>query len=90
MISGRGYCLEFRGGFGTAISPLLWVSRESRVATRRFYRVHLPLQSQRGPRVLYLSPEYDLVVTHLRHGLFTSLLPDLLHDIRAYDTRYQG
>ncbi|KAK3898865.1 hypothetical protein C8A05DRAFT_37539 [Staphylotrichum tortipilum] len=90
VISGRGYCLEFCGGFGTTISPLLWVNRESRAATRRFYRVHLPLKHKTGLRVLYLSPEYDLVVTHLRPGLFTSLLPDFLHDIRAYDTRDRG
>ncbi len=95
VISGREYCFKFRGGFGKTVSSLLWVSREARAATLRFYRVHLPVKIDTGgehlvERVLYLNPEYDLFVTHLVRGVFTCLLPDLLHDIRAFDPMDRG
>lgn len=90
VISGRKYELGFRGGFGKTLTPLLWVTRESRAATLRFYRVHLPITHRMQDRLLYLNPEYDLFVTHVLQGFFSFLLPDLLHDIRAYDPRDRG
>ena len=91
VVSGRGYELEIRGrgGYAAALSPLLWVNHEARQVALNFYRVRLPFPRNGIHRELYLNPEYD--VLYVQPGyLHAALIPDLLHDVRAYDPKDQG
>lgn len=89
VVSGGGYRLEIRGrGFAATFSPLLWVSRESRQVALNFYRVHLPFPEYKRSQLLYLNPEYD--VLYAQPEMWVTLLPDVLHDVRAYDPKDQG
>ena len=103
LVSGRKDRLTLvGGGYAASLSPLLRVSREARQAALSFYRIHLPLPIPRRPvqvenqapvPLLYLNPEYDVVYLNIPaadmpRGVL--LLPDLLHDIRAYDPREKG
>jgi len=91
VVSGRGYELEIRGpgGYAAALSPLFGVNHEARQVALNFYRVRLPFAGNGIHRELCLNPEYD--VLYVQPGyLHTALLPDLLHDVRAYDPKDQG
>ncbi|KUI61478.1 hypothetical protein VP1G_08678 [Cytospora mali] len=99
IISGGNSSLSIEGrGYADAAlpSPLLWVNSEARHAALKFYRVRLPFPRQNGERVLYLSPEYD--VLYVRPMLEPEprpepraiVLVDFLHDVKAYDHKDQG
>jgi hypothetical protein len=92
IVSGRGYTIEIgnlKGGYSASLSPPLWVNREARQATLHFYRVHLPFPGLGADRVLYLNPEYDVLYLD-GEKTYGILLPDFLHDVRAYDPKDQG
>lgn len=92
LVSGLGYTLNIQNrGYAASLSPLLWVDSEARQAALSFFRVHLPFRFPRhgGERVLYLSPDYDVLYVQ-PHGDTEAIIPDLLHDIRAYDPKDQG
>jgi hypothetical protein len=99
IVSGRGYTLYIKGrGYATSFSPLLWVNSEARQAALGFYRVHLPFPRQAGGQVLYLNPEHDVIYVRPEYPPPTvrlrirpdTVLPDFLHDVRAYDPKDQG
>lgn len=105
ITSGRGYTLEIPGqGYAATFSPLFWVNRESRgAALRHYYPVHLPYPSEHGGQLLYLNPDYDVLVPSsasqrtlrpiwllpARPGAAT-LLADFLHDVKAFDPKHRG
>jgi hypothetical protein len=90
IVSGRGYLLDIGNrGYSASLSPLLWVNSEARQATLHFYRVHLPFRGLGADRLLYLNPEYDVLYIDSEKS-YATLLPDLLHDVRAYDPKDQG
>lgn len=73
-------------------SPLLRVNRESRQATLRHYRLHIPLRAGTGKRsgpLLYLNPECDILYLQA-FKVCGSTLVGFLHDLRAYDERNIG
>ncbi|KAK4245880.1 hypothetical protein C7999DRAFT_33737 [Corynascus novoguineensis] len=103
VVSNRNYILSWSGRCQTPVgsySPLLWVNREARGATLGFYRVHLPFFGLQREKALYLNPEYDVVSIQPRWNEnrdrttrapdYLTLLPDFLHDIKAYDHKGQG
>ncbi|OIW25348.1 hypothetical protein CONLIGDRAFT_691272 [Coniochaeta ligniaria NRRL 30616] len=105
IISGRGYTLKIEGrGYSATFSPILWVNRESRYAAlRHYYRVHPPFPHQHAGRTLYLNPEHDVLYLYPeyrrrmppdylpRRGPWPwALLPDFLHDVKAFDPKDQG
>lgn len=51
-----------------------------------------PRRNRSGNRVLYLSPEFDVLSVNPGRdsNVGITLLPDLLHDIKSYDPRGQG
>ncbi|EJT70496.1 hypothetical protein GGTG_11519 [Gaeumannomyces tritici R3-111a-1] len=90
VISGNDYYFAVHDD-GSALSPLLRVSKEARKVALDFYRLRLPVHHrlpQAQGRPLYLNPEWDVIF--LRWAKFPRLLADVLHDIKAYDVRDVG
>ncbi|KAL8295702.1 hypothetical protein RB600_001257 [Gaeumannomyces tritici] len=90
VISGKDYYFAVHDD-GSALSPLLRVSKEARKVALDFYRLRLPVHHrlpQAQGRPLYLNPEWDVIF--LRWAKFPRLLADVLHDIKAYDVRDGG
>ncbi|KAL2170620.1 hypothetical protein VTG60DRAFT_4633 [Thermothelomyces hinnuleus] len=103
IVSGRGYTLSIkgRGSYAASLSPLFWVSQEARRAALSFYHIRLPLQCLHGERILYLNSDYDVLYVRpqqpegapfVRGGFprLATILVDILHDIKAHDSKDQG
>ncbi|KUI70543.1 hypothetical protein VM1G_06042 [Cytospora mali] len=96
IISGGNYSLSIEGRGYALPSPLLWVNSEARYAALKFSRVRLPFPRRNGERVLYLSPEYDVLYVwpmpepEPRPEPRAIVLVDFLHDVKAYDHKDQG
>ena len=95
VISGGCYTLVIHGHEPKTMAPLiLQVNREARGAALSFYQVQLPFpRRQHRKQVIYLNPEYDVILVRPGNMKLTSgwdLLIDFLHDVRAYDYKDQG